>query len=253
MPPSAPRSRPPATRAFRPAARTPPTRRFRSGAASPTCCCNDEPAEKCNGLINRSSTDQSQYGRVRAAHAARRHAGGPSQPAHRGRGVRRQPRQLPAVHPARLPQPGPQRHRPAGVRGRRRPAARRRRALRHPRRSATAARAPASIYATDTLDDRQPALDVTLSGRYNRTRVRNSDRITPAGEPGRSTATTRSSGSTRPLGVTFSPAARGERRMPATTKAAARPALDRARLRRSRTSPASCPTRWPATRRSTRS
>ena len=28
----------------------------RPGAASPTCCSNDEPAEKCNGLINRTRT-----------------------------------------------------------------------------------------------------------------------------------------------------------------------------------------------------
>ena len=61
-PPSRRRWPRPATPAFRPAARTPPTRRFRPGAASPTCCCKDEPGEKCNGLLNRSDTSQHNYG-----------------------------------------------------------------------------------------------------------------------------------------------------------------------------------------------
>jgi hypothetical protein len=78
----------------------------------------DEPAEKCNRPDQSRQHGPIAVGWVRAPRAS--HAGGGlSQPAERGPGVRRQPRQLPAVHATRLPQPGPQRYRFAGVRGRR--------------------------------------------------------------------------------------------------------------------------------------
>ena len=46
------------------------TRRSRRGAASRNVLLNDEPAEKCNGLINRTRHDAAQRRRVRPAHAA---------------------------------------------------------------------------------------------------------------------------------------------------------------------------------------
>ena len=49
-------------RVSRPAAPLPPTRRFRSGAASRKRCKRDEPGEKCNGLLNRTRSEQHNYG-----------------------------------------------------------------------------------------------------------------------------------------------------------------------------------------------
>ena len=53
-----------------------------------------------------------------------------------------------------------------------------------------------SLYATDTFSLSR-AWNITLSGRYNRTTIRNRDAIEPGGGPARSTATTRSADSIR--------------------------------------------------------
>src|SRR5687768_5555321 len=62
MLPNEPRSQPPDTAVFPPRVRARPTHRFPSGAVSRKSLLRDEPAEKCNGLLNRSNTKQHNYG-----------------------------------------------------------------------------------------------------------------------------------------------------------------------------------------------
>ena len=62
----------------------------------------------------------------------------------------------------------------------------------------------ASVYATDTLTFHK-AWHVTLSGRFNRTSIHNTDGITPGGEPGSLTADHVFSRFNPAAGVTFSP------------------------------------------------
>jgi outer membrane receptor protein involved in Fe transport len=61
-----------------------------------------------------------------------------------------------------------------------------------------------SLYATDTLSPR-PAWNVTLSGRYNRTSVRNHDAIVPGGGPGSLDGDHHFARFNPAAGVTFSP------------------------------------------------
>ena len=107
-----------------------------------------------------------------------------------------------------------------------------------------------SVYATDTLS-LGSAWHVTLSGRYNRTPISNRDRITPGGGPGSLDGDSRFGRFNPAAGVTFSPS-RGVNRLRRLQRRQPRADVDRTRLRRSRLSPASCPTRWPAIRRSIR-
>ena len=63
----------------------------------------------------------------------------------------------------------------------------------------------ASVFATDTLGIGE-GLDLTLSGRYNRTTVHNRDRITPGGGPGSLDGDHRFSRFNPAIGLTWKPA-----------------------------------------------
>jgi outer membrane receptor protein involved in Fe transport len=63
----------------------------------------------------------------------------------------------------------------------------------------------ASVFATDTLD-LSPTLHLTLSGRYNRTTVHNRDRITPGGGPGSLDGDHRFSRFNPAIGASWTPA-----------------------------------------------
>ncbi len=79
---------------------------------------NDEPAEKCNGLINRTRTEQDNAG---AAGQLTRRDGSesPAQPVHDRRRLRLELRRLWTIDRARIPEPRSQRHRHRGLRRRR--------------------------------------------------------------------------------------------------------------------------------------
>ena len=113
------------------------------------------------------------------------------------------------------------------------------------------------IQTLEPLRDRHAVARPTpgtspLSGRYNRTTIRNRDRIDPGGGPGSLDGDHAFSRFNPAAGVTFSPS-RDAQPLRRLQRGQPRRHVDRARLRRSRTSPASCRTRWPAIRRSTRS
>ncbi len=227
------------------------TRRFPSGAASATSLLNDEPAEKCNGLINRDADRAAQRRRVRPGHAAR--SGRPQQQPVHGRRRATTGSRVDFAQSTELGYLNPDRSVTGvgafGDGGHRRRG--RRRALRHARRSRRIdphlerLSRPTRVSIGD-------AWHLTLSGRYNRTSIRNRDRIQPGGGPGsldgdHDVPALQSRGRRDLQSV-----ARAQRLCRATAKAAAR-------RRRSSSaapipsSPASCRTRWPATRRSSRS
>nr|WP_314539477.1 TonB-dependent receptor [uncultured Massilia sp.] len=139
----------------------------------------DEPAEKCNGMLNRSDSRQQHYGASVQASLSRPLAGRPNQfvlgAAHDASRVDfLQSAQFGYLNPDRSVTPvdffadgtsfddddGPIDAR-VDLRGRTR---------------------TASVFASDTVSI--GALDLTLSGRYNRTTVHNRDRIQPGGGPG---------------------------------------------------------------------
>ena len=156
-----------------------------------------------------------------------------------------------AVHRARLSQSRSQRHRRRRVRRWRDRRRGRRRAVRHARRS----RRPDPDL--EPLRDRH-AVDRATRGTSRcraattARRSSNRDRIEPGGGPGSLDGDHAFSRFNPAAGVTFSPS-RTRQRLRRLQRRQPRGDVDRARLRRSRTSPASCPTRWPAIRRSTRS
>ncbi len=95
-------------------------------------------------------------------------------------------------------------------------------------------------------------MQLTLSGRYDRTTVDNEDNITEAGEPGSLTAKHRFSRFNPALGVTFNPSEALSGYL-GYNEGSRAPSADRAGMRRSRRIPAGSPTPWPAIRRSTKS
>ena len=212
---------------------------------------NDEPAEKCNGLINRTRDRAAQRRRVRAAHAGATRSAGtaisspPAPPTIGAASTSASPRELGYLNPDRSVT-GVER-----VRRRRHRRRRRRRALRHARRSRrphphlerlrdrhALARRRVAPHAVRPLQPHARSTTATASS--------------PGGGPGSLDGDHVFSRFNPAAGVTFSPSRalnrlrRLQRRQP------------RARRRSSsaapiRTSPASCRTRWPATRRSIRS
>ena len=163
----------------------------------------DEPAEKCNGLINRGSTDQSQWGGSALLARRMQLAGYPNQlnaglAFDASRVSYQQSTQLGFLNPDRsvtgLPafadgvtggtidgEPFDNRVDLLG-------------------RTSTA-----SIYASDTLTTGN--WHWTAAGRYNHTRVRNTDQITPAGDPSSLTGDHTFARFNPALGVTYAPAA----------------------------------------------
>ena len=107
-----------------------------------------------------------------------------------------------------------------------------------------------SAYSTNTTSLRE-TWHLTLSGRFNRSNIQNTDNINPGGVRIRSMATTTSAASIRPSASPIRIHAHSPP-MPVTTKAAARRRQSNsvARIRRN---PAVCPTAWLGTRRSIRS
>ena len=191
----------------------------------------DEPAEKCNGLINSAETDQHNYGGAGQIVRDRFTSRTPP-PAHGRRRVRRQPRRLPAVHAAGLSDARPERHRRGRIRRRR-----------HRRRASTASRTtraststgtstPGASYGTDTLTFGR-TWNLTLSGRYNRTNVHNLDRIRSAACAGSLDARYTFGRFNPAAGVTFSPSSAAQR-VRRLQRGQPRADVDRARLRRSR-------------------
>ena len=159
----------------------PKTHRFRSGAASANSLLRDEPAEKCNGLINRSRTEQHSYGASGQLTWFGLLRGQRNQfiaGAVYDRGIVdfRQSTQLGYLNPDRSVTgvdsfgdgvtggdvDGEPYDTRVNLRG-----------LIH----------TGSVFATNTLSLGN-AWNITLSGRYNRTTIDNSDRITPGGGPG---------------------------------------------------------------------
>ena len=230
---------------------TPATRRFPIWRCVGNVLLNDEPAEKCNGLINRTrdaiSTTAASPGRSRCAMPRR-----PAQSASpSARGFDRQQRRLHPVDRARLSESRSQRHRHRRVRRRRDRRRRRRRAVRHSRRSRWQRHRPGAS-SRPTRCRSASAWHLTLSGRFNRTTVDNTDLITPGGEPGSLDGDHVFSRFNPAVGVTFDRRRLASTCMPATAKAAAPPrrSSSAAPILRSR---ASCRMRWPAIHRSTRS
>ena len=184
-PPSRRRWRPPATPAFRPRARTRPTRRSRTGAASPTPCCNDEPAEKCNGADQPHPHRTRPTTGFRASSTATRQAGRPA----RNQWLAGAALDVSRAHFTQASEFGylnarPQRHRRGRLRRRRRPVAQvDGDALRHPGRP-VGAHPDLRACSPPTRWRLAPRPHLTLSGRYNRTTVENRDAITPGGGAG---------------------------------------------------------------------
>ena len=161
------------TPASRRAAPTPSNTPFPSWRCIGNVLLNDEPAEKCNGLINRTETSQHNGGAFAQLTLAERRRARP-QPVHGRRRLRSQPRRLRAVDRARLSQSRSQRHRRQRLRRRGDRRRGRRRAVRHARRSRR------TDPDVQPLRDRHAvtiadAWNITLSGRYNRTTIRNRD------------------------------------------------------------------------------
>ena len=226
------------------------TRRFPRGAASATCA-----QRRAGREVQRPPEPHAhraaQRRRLGPAHALRL-GGGPPESAHRRRRVRPQPRGLHAVVRARLPESGSQHH------GRRRVRRRwghrwhgRWRAVRHARRSRRAhhdvepVRDRHAVVRRPRAPHRGGALQPHDGGESRRHPARRRRRA-------RSTGRTCSRAFNPAAGVTVNAS---RRRQPLRRLQRGQPGrdLDRARVRRSRSSRASCPTRWPATRRCRRS
>ena len=108
-----------------------------------------------------------------------------------------------------------------------------------------------SVFASDVLPIRD-VWNITLSARFNRTSISNLDRLNPGGGSGSLDGDARvQPPESRRRRHVQSPA----RSQPVRRLQRGQPCadLDRTGLRRSRISRASCPTRWPAIRRSIRS
>ena len=125
---------------------------------------NEEPNEKCNGLLNSTNTTQSNWG-ASGQITVCAESGEPAEPIHRRRVVRRQPRPLYPVDAIRLS------HAAAGRYRLSMPSPMARRTPKTPSTVASTSTDAAntlSFYATDTLTLARH-WNITLSGRYNRT------------------------------------------------------------------------------------
>jgi len=165
----------------------------------------DEPAQKCNGLVNRGSTEQSQWGGSALFTNRTPLAGHPNQLSagaayEASRIAYRQSTQLGYLNPDRSVTGVP--------------------AFADGVTAGTIDGVPfdnrvdlqghtqtASIYASDTLTT--GSWHWTAAARYNHMRVKNTDRITPAGDPSSLTGTHTFQRLNPALGVTFAPAASG--------------------------------------------
>jgi outer membrane receptor protein involved in Fe transport len=140
----------------------------------------DEPAEKCNGLLNRSDSRQANYGVSGQGTLSGRLAGHRNQftlgaALDASRVDFRQTAQFGYLNPDHSVTPVDFFADGSEIDDDGTPIDARVDLLGHTR--------TASLFATDTLD-LGTTLHLTLSGRYNRTTVRNRDRITPGGGPG---------------------------------------------------------------------
>jgi outer membrane receptor protein involved in Fe transport len=141
---------------------------------------DDEPAEKCNGLLNRSDSRQANYGVSGQGTFSGRLAGHRNQLTLGGafdasRVDFRQSAQFGYLNPDHSVTPVDFFADGSEIDDDGTPIDARVDLLGHTR--------TASLFATDTLD-LGATLHLTLSGRYNRTTVHNRDRITPGGGPG---------------------------------------------------------------------
>ena len=230
-PPSGRRSRPPATPGVPASGADATNTPFPFWRCIGNVLLNDEPAEKCNGLINRTRTAQHNAGGVRAAHAGATRSAATATSSRSGGAFDRS--RVGFVQSTELGYLNPDRS-VTGVDafGEAASPAARSTASRSTRASiSTGSIRTWSLYATDTLS-LGDAWHLTLSGRYNRTTIRNRDRIEPGGGPGSLDGDHVFRRFNPAAGVTFSPSralnvyAGLQRRQP-------RRHVDRARLRRS--------------------
>ena len=244
------RSRPPAIPAFRPAARPRPTRRFPSWR----CIAQRAAQRRARREMQRAAESHAHAcstTTVLSGQVTWRDWLRAAQRADRRRRLRRQPLVVPPVDATGLPQSRSQRHRPERVRRRRHRRQRGRRAVRQSRGPRRPRQHRQRLRVGRAADRRRAGTSRCRRG-INRTSISNTDRLNPGGGPGSLDGDHAYSRLNPAAGVTFSPTrvvqplCRLQRRQPCAD-------VDRAGLRRSRRTRASCPTRWRAIRRWIRS